>query len=295
MKKYLFLLMALISTSVFSSQVVNVVWPFAVGSSQANMVRSLIESANLQQEKYKFVFLSKPGAGGTVAARHALDSKELNVLISSSSFYIRPMLYKDSHEIEKFNLIGNVCLSQPLAIYSKKITNITSATDITLGVIPGSITTLVSRTIQRENKHLVIREIPYKGTPEATTDMLGGHVDGSVDFIGNSTLSRFDNTVSVLGITGKREINGYKPFHTKKIRGLEDVTNDYFIFADKTMPEELQQEFYNIFSKSISVKVKESCEDDFGYVRILPYNEYSKVHSMNAEKWTKITHGILKE
>ena len=297
MKKILVLLAMMVASIAHAQKTVNVVWPFAVGSPQANMVRTMIESANSQQEKYQFVFLHKPGAGGAVAANNVTESKDLALLASTSSFYVRPLLYKDSHNVDDFNMVTLVCAAQPLAIFSKKINSfsMTNGRDVSLGVIPGSITTLVTRTIKRENTDIRVLEVPYKGTTEATTDMLGGHIDGSVDFIGTSSTSRFGNDIKVLGITGKRQINGYPTFQSLKVYGLENVTNDYFYFVNKSVDVATRQELNRILSNSYTEKTRFFCEDDFGQLVKTPYTQVDEIHKSNKVRWEKLTSGVIKE
>lgn len=297
MKKILATLAMMFASVVYAQKTVQVVWPFAVGSPQANMVRTMIDSANSHQDKYQFVFIHKPGAGGAIAANTVLESKELSLLASTSSFYIRPLLYKDSHNVDDFNMVTLVCSAQPLAIYSKKINKLSDSQDrgTSLGVIPGSITTLVTRAIKRENPDIRIIEVPYKGTPEATSDMLGGHIDGSVDFIGTSVTSRFGNDIKVLGMTGKRSINGYPTFQSLKVNGLENVTNDYFYFVNKSVDTATRQELNRILTNSYTEKTRFLCEDDFGQLVRTPFNQVDGIHQSNKQRWEKLTVGTVKE
>lgn len=280
---------------VFANQTVQVLWPFSVSSSQANMLRTIIDEANIQQSKYKFVFVSRPGAGGSVAANAVVDSRQLTILASTSSFYIRPMLYKDSHQIDDFTPVSTFCSSQPLAVYSKKVNKISQGNNFTVGVIPGSITALVTRAINRENTNMKIIEVPYKGTPEATTDMLGGHIDASVDFIGVSILSRFNKDVNVLGITGKRSINGYPTFQMLGINGLENVTNDYYFFVNKSVESQVRIELNRILNNAISDRTKSICEEDYGQIVKMEINAAELMHEANKKKWISATRGIDKE
>lgn len=297
MKKILVVLSMVLSSMAYAQKTVHVVWPFAAASPQANMIRTMIDSVNIQQDKYQFVFLHKPGAGGTIAARTVAESKELSLLASTSSFYIRPLLYKDSHNVDDFNMVTLVCSAQPLTIFSKKINRLSDAhgREISLGVIPGSITTLVSRTIKRENPNIKILEVPYKGTPEATTDMLGGHIDGSVDFIGTSVTSRFGTDIKVLGITGKRNIAGYSTFQSLNVNGLENVTNDYFYFVNKSVDVATRQELNRILTNSYTEKTKFFCEDDFGQLVKTPFSQVDSINQSNKQRWEKLTSGFAKE
>lgn len=297
MKKILLSLLITISSIAHAQQTVHVVWPFAVGSSQANMIRSILDNANTQQDKYKFIFVHKPGAGGAVAAYTVVESKDLSLLASTSSFYIRPLLYKNSHNVDDFNMVTLVCSEQPLAIFSKKIDRLSDAhgREISLGVIPGSITTIVSRIIKRENADIKVLEVPYKGTPEATTDMLGSHIDGSVDFIGTSVTARFGNDIKVLGITGKRNIAGYSTFQNLKVNGLENVTNDYFFFVNKSVDVATRQELNRILTNSYTEKTKFLCEDDFGQLVKTPFSQVDSINQSNKQRWEKLTSGFAKE
>lgn len=297
MKKTLATILLGLTIPAWAQKPVQIVWPFAIGSPQANMVRAIIEEANTTQNKYTFVLVHKPGAGGSVAANYTLEHNDLAVLASTSSFYIRPLLYKDSHNVDDFKIVSNYCSGQPLAIFSKKLQKLEGAEgkSVSVGVIPGSITTLVTRALQRENKNLSIIEVPYKGTPEATTDMLGGHIEGSIDFIGKSALSRFDNSVKVLGITGSRNIQGFQTFGNQKIKGLDQVANDYYFFVTKKTDTALQIELNKILNNSISTKAREFCEDDFGSVTRTEINQTESLQSQNKIRWANLTQGIKQE
>ena len=298
MKKLLTILLLLIASKAFTEPVsVNIHCPFAVGSPQAMMVRGLIETANTQQTKYNFVFSHKPGAGGSIAAL-SVTHNQLSVLASTSSFYIRPLLYKDSHNIIDYSMVAEMCTAQPLAIFSKKYKSVSEfPKSVTVGIISGSITTLLTRSLSKSNPHLSIVEVPYKGTPEATTDMLGGHIDGSVDFIGKSTLARFDGTVNIVGITGTKNIGSYATFESMGVKGLTDVTNDYFLFVHQSVDEAIKKELNTIFRQAInkSAKVKEYCTEDFGTVSNTPYEKLTSINTENATKWSKLTAGINRE
>jgi tripartite-type tricarboxylate transporter receptor subunit TctC len=297
MKVVIIFMSLLFSSLAYAQKTVQVFWPFAAGSSQANMVRTIIDSANAQQDKYKLVFAHKPGAGGAVAAQAVADSKELALLAHTSSFYIRPLLYKESHNVDDFNMITLYCTGQPLAIFSKKINKFSDAQgrEIKLGIIPGSITSLVPKAIKRENPDIKIIEVAYKGTPEATTDMLGGHIDGSVDFIGTSVTARFGNDIKVLGLTGKRSLSGYPTFQSLQVKGLENVSNDYFFFVNKSIDTSTRNELNKILTNAYTEKTKFFCEDDFGQLVTTPFNQVDHVNLSHRQRWEKLTVGSAKE
>lgn len=297
-KLFASLMLAAASTVSQAQPVINVVWPFSISSADANMVRALIDQANSQQNRYKFVFLSKQGAGGTIAASHVLENSDNHVLVSSSSFYVRPMLYKESHDATQFNMIGTMCMGKPLAIFSRKYASLKEIgnKEISIGINNGSIVQLVSRGI-KTGSNIKIVEIAYKGTPEATTDVLGGHLDASVDFVGPATFSRFptNTKVNVLGITGNVSHPGMPTFKSQGIEGLDILVNNYSIFVSKTLPVAQQQELNSIFNNAFNEGVRENCENDFGRLVKSTYAQAGKLHQENIAAWRRITQGIPKE
>lgn len=298
MKKILVTFLALLCLGALAQpRTVPVVWPFAIGSPQANMIRSMIDVANKEQNKYQFIFVHKPGAGGAVAANFILEHDTLAVLASTSSFYIRPLLYKDSHDVDQFSIASTICTGQPVAIYSKNLPSLNAAKgkEINIGVIPGSITTLVTKSIKRENPEIKIQEIPYKGTPEATTDMLAGHIDGSTDFIGKSISSRFDGSVKIWGITGTKNYASYRTFQQQQIKGLDNVTNDYFMFVSAKTDPAIRQELGKIFDASITERTRALCEDDFGTITTVPSTRLDLLHQQTKARWTQLSQGIVRE
>lgn len=280
-----------------ASETIQVVWPFAPGSTQAVMFRNLIESANTQQTKYNFIFVNKPGAGGTVGAKYVESSPTLSILSSTTSFYSRPMMYYASHKPEDFVLTNTVCLDAPIAIFSKRYKNFAEFEnkEITVGINPGSVTQLVTQTIIRDNPKLKFKEIPYKGTIEASTDMIAQHIDASVELLATGVLARMPEGVSALGITGSKNINNVPSLSSLGIKGLEKLTNNYFIFVHVSASPDFKKEISDIFNKSINEKVKDGCSNENGVIQSLNFIDSDNVHKTNIQNWQRFTQGITKK
>lgn len=291
------IILSIMSMTVFASQQVKVYWGFGATSPQAMMTRELIDNMNKAQDKYQFVFTHKPGIGGSIAASTMLNDKSLAILVSSSSFYIRPLLYKDSHDVTKFSILNSICMAQPAAILSKNKNLIEDSKkrNVTIAVNPGSITTLVVRAIKKNNSDLQITEIPFKSTPESTLNMLGGHVDGSTDFVGSHTLKNLAAGVTIIGITGRENQPGFKTFNRQGIKGLEEIVTDYHVYVNKDMNRKLQEELYSIIDEATDGKVKTQCENDFGYIKKTSLADSESIHLQNQRKWKLITADIEKE
>lgn len=298
MKKFIIgLMLTVMATSTMAAEQVKVYWGFAPTSSSAMMVRELIDNMNKQQDKYQFIFVHKPGIGGSIAASSMLADKSTSVLLTSSSFYIRPLLFKDSHDVTKFSIINSICMGQPIGILSKNKNVLEDAKtrEITIGINPGSIGALAVRSIKKDNPDLKIMEIPFKSTPESTLNMLGGHVDASVDFVGKDTTVNLPKDVHVLGITGVEAQPGFKTFSRQGIKGLEGVVADYYVFVNKNMSSTLQKELHEIIKNGMINKAKSLCEVDFGYVKYTPLAEGESINLQDQKKWKELAAGVERE
>jgi tripartite-type tricarboxylate transporter receptor subunit TctC len=284
-------------TAQANPQSVQIVWPFALGSTQAIMVRNLIESANQQQSKYQFVFVNKPGAGGAIAANYAAASNSLAVLASTSSFYTRPLMYNESHDPEQFRLVGAICLQSPLAMFSRKYSSFNELKNnsVTVGINPGSVTQLFTRLLAQHNPDLKFVEVPYKGTPEATTDMLGRHIDTSIDLLSAGNLSRLTPDTVVIGISGTRSLPNMPAFSSLRVKGLDNLTNSYYVFVPRSTDTAVAQELNKIFNSAINDAVRESCNNERGVVEIIPFERTERLHQNNQVQWRQITQGIVKQ
>jgi tripartite-type tricarboxylate transporter receptor subunit TctC len=284
--------------SAWATQTVQVVWPFASGSAQAAVTRNLVESANQQQDKYQFVFVNRPGAGGVIAANYVASAPTLTLLSNTSSFYTRPLLYHESYNPEDFRVVSTICLNTPVAIIARKYTSFDQLKkqNATVGVIPGSITQVLTQLIMQHNPEVKFTEIPYKGTIEATTDMLGGHVDASVDFMSVGNLARLPSDAKVIGISGTRSIGAAPSFQSLKIKGLDDLVMSFYIFAPKTLDPLIAQDLNRIFNNAInSNTVQTSCNNENGITVSTPYSELDQLHRHNQDQWRKLTQGIPKQ
>ena len=59
MKKLIVLILATVAMSSQAAQIVSIVWPFNIGSTQANYARALVTEANKTQNKFTFVLENK--------------------------------------------------------------------------------------------------------------------------------------------------------------------------------------------------------------------------------------------
>lgn len=295
------ILFALFSTHVMASPVnVNVVWSFPASISVLNYTRAIIQQANQDQNKYFFTLEIKPGAGGSIAARHTLQTarnKKLTILATTDAFFVRPYLYKNpGYTFEDFSMLYQVA-QVPLALVAKKehkFDDIMKKSNVTLSYIgPGSFTHAMAEQIKKVNSDKIIL-VGYMGSREAVKDVIGGNLDLAFDTVSSVIV---DDKVEILGTTGNKNISGLKK--------LSDLNKNYANFTQLNMgifylyPNQMSFEVANEI-KSIMVRAQTNNTDfanalkfDYGSVGNVSDNQ-QKLYKKQIYEMHNLTSGIEK-
>lgn len=265
--KLLLLILAMTSYSAWSQTLVPIIWPFAMGSMQANYVRAIAEDANSRQTKYQFVFEHRPGAGGSIAMNHALNSQRLTIVSNSSSVFTRPLYYPDSYDISQFSPILTQVVGQPVAIISKKYSSMAELkkqTKLSIGMINGSITQLLAESLSKRLPGIDVVFVPYQGTTDVVRDVVAGHIDLGIEFAADLQTWMADKRVNVIGITGKQAYPGFPAFVDLGYPEFENLVVNYFFVVSTNVPESVRQELNEILRMSNrSAKVVNLYRRDF--------------------------------
>ena len=167
-----------------------VVVPFTAGSATDTTARVVVERLSVQLGQ-NFVVENRPGAGGTigvgVVARAEADG--YTILVHSSSFTVTPSTYTDL----PFNTLRDFSGITPLANLPNVLViapskGIRSVRDLVAAAKakPGTLTyasagagsaTQLNAERFRLGAGFDAVHVPFKGTPEALTDILTGRVD----------------------------------------------------------------------------------------------------------------------
>jgi tripartite-type tricarboxylate transporter receptor subunit TctC len=275
-----------------NTKTVEVVWPFAPGGTQATMIRHLLENANAAQKDYQFLFVNKPGAGGSIAVNSVANSNNLAVLASAATFYTRPLLYKESHDVDKFNILSQVCENAPFGLFSKKYKSLSEmqGKKVSVGIIPGSPGHIFSVALAKAFKDITIVEIPYKDTVAASTDMLGQHVDASIDLLSEGTIARMPQDVTIVAVSGTEKVG-----NATTEKALSNMTAGYWFFIPKSVDKAVQKDLNRIFTSAIDSKVKGSCAAERGTIIPVAFEKLDELHETNKKNWKNLTAGIKVE
>ena len=194
MKKLLAILAMALSFGAMAQETVTIYYAFSPADSIANYGRTLVQEANRIQNKYNFLFDTKPGAGNAIAANF-VKSNPNTILFTSSAFFIRPEFYpNESYDVRDFREFMPFCTG-PVAISSVKYKSwdeVLKNKPLNIGVSGLGVTThLIS--LQIVDKFPNAQPVPFKSTAEAFMGLVSGSIDFSLGFIfgGISEISGF--------------------------------------------------------------------------------------------------------
>lgn len=254
MKTFISVLMSLFATAAVASEPIRVpgVWGFAVGSTQGLYFRAIMEQANQQQKKYEFQFEHRPGAGGAIAAKHVLDSKSLTIMAAPLAFFVRPNLYPETpYRFDQFKPL--LMMGQAPAVLmtkGKTLDQLLQQPRIILGTAgAGSGTHLAAETLKKYLKDKEVVMVHFKDTNEAYVNVLGGHIDGAFEFLGDAK-AKASGDVVFAGLTGRERIDGIQPLRDRGFADMEFVSGIFAIYVPTTMPESQVKEIREILLRA---------------------------------------------
>jgi len=269
----------LAASAAHAQQIVSIVWPFGVGDTQAQYSRSLVDELNLIQKKYRFILENKPGAGATIGAKHVLVTPN-TVLSASTAFFVRPNFYPDdSHRVNDFRPLMTQCAA-PMVIVSKKYRSwqdIDRNKPINIGISGmGATSHLMAMEIVKRYPNA--EPIPYKGTREASMDVMSGNIELSVAFLGEveGFLDRGD--LFALGISGKKAVRGIPTLESQGFAGVGEVVNMHSLQVPRSMPDAQYREL-----RSLVVEAARSKSVQQAYA--VDYCEASNLNDADTQRW----------
>lgn len=251
------LFMYLFSTSVFAADAVRVpgVWAFAIGSTQGNYFRLILDQANKDQKKYEFFFDHRPGAGGSISNRHVLAHQGPAILAHSAAFFARPYLFPNAsdtpYRLDQFKPI--LVMGEAPAVLmtkGKTIEQLMKQPRVTIGTSgPGTSTHLMAETLKKYLKNSEVDMVHFNDSNQAYLNVLGGHIDAAFEFLGDAK-AKATKDVTFAGLTGAQTVEGIKPLKNLGMTDMEFVGGVFAIYVPVTMPAEVYNEIRAILLKA---------------------------------------------
>ena len=280
MKKFLIAgAVALASLSSQAQQTVSIIWPFGMGDTQAQYSRSLVEELNKNQKKYTFILENKPGAGATIGARHVAATPN-TVLSASTAFFVRPNFYpEESHSVADFRPLMTQCAA-PMVIVSKRYKSwqeVDKSKPINIGISGmGATSHLMAMEIVKRFPNA--QPVPYKGTREASMDVISGNIELSVAFLGEVEGFLDKGDLHALGISGRRTVRGVPTLESQGFAGVGEVVNMHSLQVPRSMPDTQYNEL-----RGMVVEAAKAASIQRAYA--VDYCEPSNLDTTATQRW----------
>jgi tripartite-type tricarboxylate transporter receptor subunit TctC len=220
----------------YPTREITIVVPFSAGGPTDTVTRLVAEPMGKTLGQ-RIVVQNVVGAGGTVAAGQVANDRPdgYTVLMHHIGMSTAPSLYPDLpyDPLEDFKTIGLVTevpmtiiarrdfepnTLQELVTYVKE--NADEVTYANAGI--GAASHLCGLLIQ-QSIGVKVTEVPYEGTEEALTDLVGGQVDFMCDQTTNTTGQIKGGEVKAYAVTTPERIDAFPDLPTTAEGGLDDV------------------------------------------------------------------------
>lgn len=279
MKKFLIAGAIALTAVVSQAEQISIIWPFGMGDTQAQYSRSLVEELNRTQKKYTFILENRPGAGATIGAKYVVTTPN-TILSASTAFFVRPNFYpEESHRVADFRPLLTQCAA-PMLLVSKKYRSwneIDRNQKINIGISGlGATSHLMAMEIVKRYPNAVV--VPYKGTREASIDVLGGNIEMSVAFLGEVEGFLDKGELTALGISGRKTVRGIATLESQGFTGVGEVVNMHSLQVPRTMPTEQYMELRRLVTDAART-------DSVQRAYAVDYCDPSNLESVATQRW----------
>lgn len=300
MKKILAVLLSAFALSAAAKENITIFYAWGPGDSVANYHRTLANEANKIQDKYNFVFDTKPGAGGAIATNHVLNTSN-SVLAHSTAFFVRPVVYpNESYDLTQFKSQYVHCMA-PMAVTSTKYKewkDVPADAKVSVGISGLGVTTHLA-AVQLQKKFANMNIIPFKSTNDSMLSMVSGQTDFHIGFISEAEQwskdnSKSDRKVSVLGITGTKVVNGYAPLVRQGFdQSFSDMNVGHHLLLPVKADGAIRKEFHEIFAKAAQTPaVRAAYAVDYCEPQAVAFDSLDKFFTFHTGYWRKLASGI---
>jgi tripartite-type tricarboxylate transporter receptor subunit TctC len=273
-------------------ETITVYWPFGIADSQALHVRAIIDQANTDQNQFVFVLEAAPGAAGLIAAQKTLQSRTPALLASTSTFFVRPNLYKDNNYLfSDFQMVGAMS-ETPIAL----VTNANQTDKILFAKEPvkigiaglGSTTHVIALQIKQKHSNVLI--VPYKSLTDTVNDLTSSTIDINLNFI--KSAEQYPN-FRIIGITGKNTIKNYRLLHAQGY-DTSSLTIPLMVLAPANMDRQKVKKLNEILNQASqnNTVLQNLYRDDYATMLNVPYSQLEKWYTLQIENWKKYTTNI---
>lgn len=234
--------------------VVTLVAPFAAGGGADQLAREFANFAQTRHPGTTFIVENKPGANGAIAARYVARAKPdgATLLLGTSSTHaLGPLLSREDRDIAQafspVTLLASTAnaLAVPANSPYRTLDEFLAAArreERTYGTFGAGSSAHLYGLVLARSAGAQLAHVPYKGSSQAITDLLGGHIDAA--FLTTNALEALarEGKVRVLAVTGNartRILPNVPTFEEQGVRHL-DFSGWFALFAPLGTPAPLR-------------------------------------------------------
>jgi tripartite-type tricarboxylate transporter receptor subunit TctC len=262
------------SAQTWPDKPVHIVVPLTAGSATDVMARTVAAQLS-DQLGQPFIVDNKPGAGGTIGMGAVARAKPdgYTILVQSSSYTITPITYPNT----PYNVLQDLAGVTPLALLPQalviapskgidSVKQLVAAAKAKPGVFNyasagvGTANQLNAERF-RVGADIDAVHVPFKGTPEALTEVMAGRVDYYFCPVNVCLPMIHDKRVLALGMGSSRRAAALPDLPTTVELGVPDSDYDFWVglFVPAETPRAIVDKLYAETAKAFaSQKVKES-------------------------------------
>ncbi len=252
-------------TSTYPDRPIQLLIPFNAGSGSDGAARKLTAIIGADTG-WNFVIENKPGANGFIAARDAANAKpdgytlfySGNTTHGANSAFFKELPYDPINDFQPITRIGVF----PLFLLTRpdlgtdsvaELVELLGQSDPPLTFAEGSAGPRVAAERFLQDANVEATHVPYKSSPQALTDLIGGHIDFMfLDTIASRSMVE-NGTLKPLAITSAERIDSFPDIPTMQEAGFEgfDVQNWSAFFAPAGTPEDVVEVLHTAFANAI--------------------------------------------
>ncbi|GGF53534.1 ABC transporter substrate-binding protein [Azorhizobium oxalatiphilum] len=226
-------------TDAYPQRAVTLVVPFPAGSATDAVARKVGEG--LQKALGQpFIIDNRAGAGGLIAVRHVITAKPdgYTLMIATNTTHAaNPSIYKSlPYDPKKdFTPIGGIIrIPYLVAVRADSPANtlaefvqVARAAKSPLSYGTGNTGGRASGELLKARLGFDMMEVPYRGSPQAITDLIGGHIDVCFPDPASALSLLHEKKFKVLAVTGPKRVPSLPDVPTV----MESGAPDYSIVA----------------------------------------------------------------
>lgn len=240
----------------YPARTVTLLVPFAVGSSTDIMTRLVAKGLNERLKTSQFIVDNKPGANGVIASDFVAKAKPdgYTLLVGTGTTHtqvpwmMKKLPYDPVKDFEPVAGIGGV----PLLVLVAQNSPLRSMEDLRKSVAanPGKFgygTAFGMATVCGENirrgYNIDIVQVPYKSSPQALTDLMGGQIAVLCTDFNSAGAALRNNQVRAIGVTTAARSPRLPnvPTVAEAISSFPEMRSWVGVFAPRGTPSEITE------------------------------------------------------